>query len=130
MSIFKKVSERFERWRAKNLAERTVTCPAKMLFSILDMREKNGLTTDILFEYKNATYVFGVYADFADLKRNPRWYTNTDKYKEFATRDDLMENAMLDGRLIKDMDDDITILEVNGCYPDREIRTLVTDFVS
>lgn len=127
MNIFEILSERFKNWRAKKLAERTVTCPAKMLFEIIETQEKEyGLATDILFEYKTATYIFGVYADFADIKRNPRWYTNTDGYKEFDTFEGLKENARLDGKLITDMDDEITILEINGCYPWPDIKTLAT----
>lgn len=126
MNIFKKLIEKYKEWRARNIEKKTVVCPAKMLFDILDMQEKEGLTSDIIFDYKGRIYVFGVFGDFASLLDHPKWYsdTNTEGYIEYDTKEDLKKNARLSDRLIAEMNDPVIILEINGCFPGPDIRML------
>ena len=93
----------------------TVECNVTVLFEIMSDDLNNGLCTDVIFMTKGKKHHFGAWGD------NGRTYKNVvfflDEY-EYSSMEALLQNAKLNGILLGESQEMITVLECNGCYPD------------
>lgn len=93
----------------------TVESPVSVLFRVIDEELAMGICCNIDFTYKNRKHEIGVYGDDGNTYKNVRFYFDKNEYK---TREELIENARIDGIRVCDLEDTVTVTECDGCYPD------------
>ena len=105
---------------------KTVESPVSILFRVIDKELAMGICCNIDFIYKGKKHEIGVYGDDGNTYKNVLFYFDEDEYK---TREELIENAMIDGVRVCDIQDTVTVTECDGCYPDstEAFRELMKD---
>lgn len=99
----------------KKTRKKTVNCPVKILFDIMESDMKQGLCTTIDFILKDKEHQLGVWGDGGVTTGNKVFYLDK---QEYSSMDELKRNAMIDGVYIVQMEEFVTVTECNGCYPD------------
>jgi len=94
--------------------DKSVNCPAYVLFEILEEDLQLGICCDITFIWNEKKYQIGAYGDDGNTYKNVKYYFNKDEYD---TLDELKAKAKLDNDKIFNYDKDIRILECDGLYP-------------
>ncbi|MCR4753168.1 MAG: hypothetical protein K5837_01975 [Candidatus Saccharibacteria bacterium] len=103
---------------------KSVESPVSVLFRVIDEEFAMGICCNIDFIYKNKKHEIGVYGDDGNTYKNVRFYFDKDEYN---TREELLENARIDGVRVCDLKETVTVTECDGCYPDstEAFRALV-----
>lgn len=98
---------------------KSVQCPFNVLVDILNDDLNDGLCTDITFTLFTHKHRFGAYGDGGETRKNVKFYLDD---QEYNSKEELLNNATLFNRALKDCTGIITVIECNGCYPDSEPR--------
>lgn len=95
--------------------KKTVESPVSVLFKVIDEELSMGICCNIDFVYKNKKHEIGVYGDDGNTYKNIRFYFDNTEYR---TKEELVENARINGVKVYDIEDTVTVTECDGCYPD------------
>lgn len=95
--------------------KKIVRCPVATIFQVIDEELAMGICCDIEFIYKDKTHSIGVYGDDGNTYKNVLFYFDKE---EFMTRQELIEHAVIGGKQLVDIQEDVIVTECDGCYPD------------
>lgn len=98
----------------KNEKNRSVSCGTSVLFEIIQEDLHLGICCDITFKFRNKKHMIGVWGDDGNTYKNLHFYFDKEEYQTFEA---LKNNAEIEGVLLCNIEEDILVLECDGCYP-------------
>ena len=93
----------------------TVECMTGVLVQVIEDDLAQGLCCNIDFTYRGKKHQIGVYGDNGNTYSNVKYYFDK---SEYDTKDEMLQNAWIDGINILAIQDKVLVTECDGCYPD------------